>query len=176
MSQEKPTIAYVLSLIAGILILIGGVMSLLFTALMTRVFRVVEPSTWTGMMGNEWPRMMMGWWSRFGIVTSIVGVAFGIIVIYSAIMLNSAEWPKEHTTWGTLILVFSILSFIGAWAGFGIGLILGIVGGVLAISWKPSTPISTVAAQVVAKLCVQCGRPIAEDARFCPHCGKEQAA
>jgi hypothetical protein len=38
-----------------------------------------------------------------------------------------------------LILVFSILSFIGL-GGFVVGAILGIVGGVLALRWKPSTP------------------------------------
>jgi len=162
-SQEKPATAFVLSLVAGIFIVIGGIMNLLLSLFM-------RVATWPGMMG-EWPRMMMGWWSGAGIVTSVVGMAIGVIVIYSATMLNSQ--PKDHTTWGTLILVFSIVSFIGAWAGFGIGLILGIVGGALAISWKPSTPTTPVAPQVTGRVCVQCGRAVPGDAKYCSHCGKE---
>jgi Family of unknown function (DUF6114) len=51
-------------------------------------------------------------------------------------MLNSK--PEEHSTWGTLILIFSVLSiFGGAMGGFGVGLILGLIGGVLALTWKP---------------------------------------
>jgi hypothetical protein len=125
---------------------------------------------WPGMMGDEWSGMMMDWWSGLGIGLSIVGVIIGIIVISSAIMLNSQ--PKNHTTWGTLILIFSVISFIGAWAGFGIGLILGIIGGALAISWKPSASVST-ALPVASRFCTQCGRAVPGDAKFCPHCGKE---
>jgi hypothetical protein len=52
-------------------------------------------------------------------------------------MLNSK--PQEHTTWGMLIAIFSALSIFGAMGGFGIGLILGLIGGVLAVIWKPAT-------------------------------------
>ncbi|MFQ5998429.1 MAG: DUF6114 domain-containing protein [Candidatus Bathyarchaeia archaeon] len=182
--QDKPTTAYVLSLIAGIVILIGGVVSLVSGAFMGAWF-----GGWSGMMGDQWngtrdgwsPGMMgpgmigpgmMGWWSEVGIALSAVGVAIGAIVIYSAVMLNSK--PENHTTWGTLILVFSIISFIGAWGGFGIGLVLGIIGGALAISWKPSAP--TPAAQVTGRFCTHCGRAVPADAKFCAHCGKELPA
>jgi uncharacterized membrane protein YjjB (DUF3815 family) len=50
-------------------------------------------------------------------------------------MLNKK--PEEHNTWGTLIIVFSVLSvFGGAMGGFAAGLILGLIGGILAITWK----------------------------------------
>jgi len=65
---------------------------------------------------------------------SLIGLASGILVVISAIMLNAR--PEEHTVWGTVILVFSIISFLGM-GGFLIGAILGIVGGALALSWKP---------------------------------------
>jgi hypothetical protein len=42
----------------------------------------------------------------------------------------------QRRTWGILILVFSVLSFIGL-GGFVIGAILGIVGGVLILRWRP---------------------------------------
>jgi hypothetical protein len=59
------------------------------------------------------------------------------IIIISALMLNRN--PREHATWGTLIVIFSVISiFGGAMGGFGIGLVLALIGGVLAITWKPT--------------------------------------
>ena len=87
-----------------------------------------------GMMG--YPGYGMMGWAGFGLF-GILGVVFGAIIIISAVMLNSK--PHEHTTWGVLIVVFSVLSiFGGAMGGFGIGLVLGLIGGVLAITWKPT--------------------------------------
>ena len=52
-------------------------------------------------------------------------------------MLNNK--PDQHSTWGILIIVFSVLSIFGsAMGGFGIGLILGLIGGILALTWKPT--------------------------------------
>ena len=45
--------------------------------------------------------------------------------------------PAKATAWGALILAFSILSLFGM-GGFYFGAILGVVGGALAITWKPS--------------------------------------
>jgi len=127
LAKEKPTTAYILSLIAGILMLLGGGMG-----------------TYSGMMGG---RSMMGGYNMmgpsmmgypswgFGMGFGVFGLIFGIVVIFGAIMLDSK--PKEHKTWGTIILVFSILSILGGMGGFGIGAILGIIGGALAISWSP---------------------------------------
>jgi hypothetical protein len=39
-----------------------------------------------------------------------------------------------------LIIVFSVLSVFGsAMGGFGIGLILGVIGGIFAVTWKTPT-------------------------------------
>jgi len=67
----------------------------------------------------------------------ILGLVFGLVVIVSAIMLNRK--PAEHTTWGSLIIFFSVLSIFGSAMGFGIGLILGLIGGILAITWKSTS-------------------------------------
>jgi hypothetical protein len=132
---EKSSVAFVLSLIGGMLILLGEGMRLMIGLVwfpgpygfgMMGGFR-----GWGGMMGYGYPGFGYG---LFGILDLI----FGAIVVISAIMLNSK--PYEHTTWGILIAVFSVLSiFGGVMGGFGIGLILGLIGGVLAVIWKPTT-------------------------------------
>ncbi len=79
-----------------------------------------------GMMGS------LGVPFSFMFGLSLIGLVSGILVIIGAIMLNAH--PTEHKAWGTIILVFSIISFLGM-GGFFIGAILGIIGGALAVSW-----------------------------------------
>jgi uncharacterized membrane protein len=60
----------------------------------------------------------------------------GIVVIVAAVMLYRN--PPQKTLWGVLVLVLSIVSiFVGG--GFLLGLILGVIGGILALIWKPKT-------------------------------------
>ncbi len=130
--EERPTTAFVLSLVGGVLILVGGGMMS-----MTGSFGfggMMGFGGMGGMMGYPGYGMMGG--LGFGLF-GLLGLVFGAIVIISAVMLNSK--PQEHSTWGMLIVLFSVLSiFGGAMGGFGIGLILGLIGGVLAITWKPT--------------------------------------
>lgn len=133
---EKPTAAFILSLLGGIFILIGGgAMSMLGSLMGNYGFGGMMGGygRWSGMMGPAFGMMGLA----FGVM-GLVGLVFGAIVIISAIMLNKK--PQEHTTWGTLIIIFSAVSiFTGAMGGFGIGLILGLIGGILAVTWKPPT-------------------------------------
>jgi hypothetical protein len=130
---EKPTAAFLLSLVGGIFILLGG-----------GVMSMFGPFGFGNMMGG-YRGMMGGYYSGYGYgmrggfgfgMFGILGLIFGIIVIISAFMLNSK--PQEHSTWGILIVMFSVLSiFGGTMGGFGVGLILGLIGGILGITWKP---------------------------------------
>lgn len=126
--NENPTIAFVLSLIGGILILVSGIMLL---ALGTFV---------GGMMGRFYGGMMGGYPGVGGYFASMMavlgvgGIICGIIVLIGAYLLNSN--PASHATWGAFILVFSVLSLFEG-GGYIIGAILGIVGGILGITWKP---------------------------------------
>jgi hypothetical protein len=133
MTEEKPTAAFVLSLVAGIFILLGrGMMSMLGSIMGSYGFGMMRGyGGFGGMMGfGRFP--LMG--TAFGVL-GILGIIFGAIVIVSAVMLNKK--PTEHTTWGTVIVVFSVLSIFGsAMGGFGVGLILGLIGGILGITWK----------------------------------------
>jgi hypothetical protein len=55
---------------------------------------------------------------------------FGFGTLLGALMLNSN--PREHVTWGVVIIVFSVLSLVIG-GGFVVGMILGLIGGVLAL-------------------------------------------
>jgi hypothetical protein len=63
----------------------------------------------------------------------LAGLISGLVVLGSGIMLRIH--PEQSMVFGVLILVFSVLSFFGS-GGFVIGAILGIVGGVMTLSWK----------------------------------------
>ena len=124
-SQETPGTALALSLVGGILMFVSGILPL-----------IVILSGGYG-YGFGYGGMMGGLGGMFGGIGGLwfIGLISGIVVVICAIMLGSR--PVEHTTWGTLILVFSIISFFGM-GGFFIGAILGIAGGALALSWRPA--------------------------------------
>jgi hypothetical protein len=133
-TTENPTAAFVLSLIAGLLIVLGGAVRSMIGFYWFGGMMHGFGGRWDGMMGYPSFGMMGG----LSFMSGIVGLVFGVLIIVSAIMLNSK--PEGHTTWGTLIVIFSVLSVFGGMGGFGIGLILGLIGGVLAITWKPTQP------------------------------------
>lgn len=64
-----------------------------------------------------------------------IGLVSGVMVIISGAMLRGN--PNQRTLWGVLVVVFSCLSFLG-FGGFIIGAILGIIAGIMALTWKPS--------------------------------------
>jgi hypothetical protein len=135
---EKPTTAFILSLIGGLFILLGGGM-----------MSMLGSYGFGGMMNGYWGYRMMdgygwGYGPGFGMMRGygyggmfgLAGVLFGVAVIVGSLMLYNN--PGQHSKWGLVILIFSVLSIFGsAMAGFGIGLILGLIGGILALTWKP---------------------------------------
>jgi len=131
-SDQKPVAAFILSLISGVFIILGG-------------------SVWCLWLDWHWDMgwmddFMHGWddhmhsWGFEGTISytmGVLGIIFGVVVIISAVMLYLN--PSQRQLWGALIISFSVISVLSCMGGMGIGLILGIVGGVLAILWKPET-------------------------------------
>ncbi len=123
-SENRPTVAVILSLIGGILMLLSGAIFSIFG------------STGFGMMGGY--RGMMGSFGfPFSLMVgfSLIGLMSGILVIIGAVMLDTR--PSDHTAWGIIVFVFSMVSLLGM-GGFFVGAILGIIGGAFALSWRPS--------------------------------------
>ncbi|MDD3932490.1 MAG: DUF6114 domain-containing protein [Methanoculleus sp.] len=145
--QGTPAVAFALSLVAGILILISGIVILMLgTAFMSGMMGGYYP----GMMGEYHEGMMGGYGSPmdgyryptgyFPFVAAgigIWGIVCGIIILIGSYMLYSR--PASHAAWGVVILIFSLLSVFEG-GGFVIGLILGVIGGILAIVLKPPYP------------------------------------
>jgi hypothetical protein len=108
---------------------------------------------------------------NFSAVTGVVfgaigvwGLISGAIVVVGAMKLNSNPW--EHTMWGIIILVFSVIG-MGTW--------LGLIGGILALICTPQSPVSerppVSPVQVITRICPKCGRVLSEEMKFCPYCG-----
>lgn len=113
--KGKPTSAFSITLIGGIIILIGGILTGVFGLVVGTVFG----------LGNA--PVMIGTWA-----STVIGIVSGIIVIVSAIMLDTKDKAKI-TEWSTVALIFTVISLFDL-GGFGVGFILGLIGSLLGIS------------------------------------------
>jgi uncharacterized protein DUF6114 len=135
----RPLAGFVLSLIAGVLILAGGVAMLGYSS---GPYGGIMGG-YNGMMGGYSGGMMNGYYGMmqgFGgwfYGFAVLGIMAGVLVLFSAIMMY--DRPRQVAMWGALILGFSVVSFFGA-GGFFIGAILGILGGILALTWREASP------------------------------------
>ena len=102
---EKPTTAFIVTLIGGILEILLGV------ALAARLMVLVS-----GMDPNT--NVMIG--AYF--------IVLGLIMILGAVMMYNK--PSSAHTWGIIIVILSIIAGLN---------IITLIGGMLAIKWKPST-------------------------------------
>jgi len=118
---EKPTAAFVLSLLGAIFIIIGGLIYAVIFSIIGGVFDFI------GFGGLGAMAMLIG----------VLGVVWGILVLVGAIMMNSEDKSKVRTG-AVLVLIFSILSWVGAAGGIFIGFLLGLIGSILGLTWNPS--------------------------------------
>jgi len=118
--NEKPTKAFLFSMIAGIFIISNT--ALLGVA--ATWFPEIIP-TLPGSSVNDTTLLLR---------LAAVGLILGFLVLLAAILLRIK--PSYHKAWGIVILMFSIPSVVTG-GGFIIGFILGFIGGALALSRKP---------------------------------------
>jgi hypothetical protein len=70
----------------------------------------------------------------FFTAVSVVSLVCGVIVVFAALVLR--VHPEEHVIWGIVIVAFSAVSFVGM-GGYFVGAGFGIVGGAIALTYKP---------------------------------------
>ena len=146
--SEKPTTAFIISLIGGIFVLLG---SLIWATLGTFLALLVG----------------------FGFLLYAF-LVFGIIILIGALMINSN--PRSAHTWGIILIILGIFSLVGITTT--LGGILSIIGGALAVSWKPTSSSgfeSPPPPPAASNFCPTCGGPlryVAEYQRW--YCVKEQ--
>ena len=128
-----PRTASIIALAGGALITLTGVM---FAAVSVFVLPNINYSLYNNVNVPQGlaPSAIPGLVSGFVGLMGVFGLVTGAIVLVSSVMLLTHS--GQPRTWSVLILVFSILSFIGT-GGFVIGAILGIIGGALVLQWKP---------------------------------------
>jgi hypothetical protein len=122
---EKPTAAFVLSLIAGILILLCGIFMIAARAIIGMALPWIR----------ETRPAMIGYIRGMMTIMGLPGLIFGIIAIIGAFMIRSEEQGRVKAG-SVMVLISSILSIFSG-MGFVLGLVLGIVGGILGLTWKP---------------------------------------
>lgn len=114
---KKATLGFALSLVGGILILLRGIV------------RIVAGDIITFVGSDEVRHRFLA-----GLTLNIIGgiaVLFGIVIIFGAYLIYS----RMDATGGTIVLIFSLVSIL-AGSGWLVGLILGVIGGILAILKK----------------------------------------
>ncbi len=173
--QNKPTAAYVLSLLGGIFGLIGSLAFIAFGAI-----AYMELNSYSYYYGVDYGMFGWGWTTLIGFGAWMLITSILIIVFAGKLKAN----PMEHSKWGALILVFSII---------GVGGILAFIGGILALVYKPIpaagqpygyapqqpyAPAPQYAPQQsvpqnITRICPKCGRVVNENVKFCPHCGNQ---
>ena len=118
---EKPTAAFILSLLGAIFIIIGALGNLVLASIIGSYIGFLDFGAFGGAI----------------MVMAVLGMVWGILVLVGAIMINSADTNKVRIG-AILVLIFSILSWVGAYGGLFIGFLLGLIGSILALTWKPS--------------------------------------
>ena len=108
--MPRPIGAAILTILGGFFILVGG----LVFALLGALFAV------------------FGFWSNI----FLLGIAIGFLTILVGFLMLAV--PSAHTIWGVLAVVFAFVSIVVAtFGGFVIGFLLTLIGGILALAWKP---------------------------------------
>jgi len=164
-----PSSAYWLSIIGGSLIVVFGVIEVAAGIAYRGAYEEIAPGS-----------------SNLVVAFGALGLLMGVGIVVLGLRLKSS--PSTTRTSGILIVVFSLVSFLGG-GGLYLGLILALIGGFLAWRWRPPAlaqpmygmPGDNVSVhpgagplpgQTSATYPVQTGVP----QRFCPSCSSPNPA
>ncbi len=154
--EERPLAAFILSLLGSMFVIVGTVLGFVLSG----PYRL--PGDLTTILAS-------------------VSLALGILMLSMTMLLYVR--PELHVAWGVTILVFASASITSVFSGYGglglgvIGMVLGIVGGSLAIAWRPGMGMPGMVGPAGAyRVCTTCGRMAPFGYSFCPFCGTPQPA
>jgi hypothetical protein len=170
--QNKPTAAYILSLLGGIIGLLASLFVMFVWGILAWLTASAYDYGYYGYYASDFSGIFIAY-TVFGIWMLITS----ILIIRYARKLNAD--PMQAGKYGKYIIVLSIL---------GVGGLLGLVGGILALTYKPIpaggapqqyyAPPPQQAYQAPppqqAHPCPQCGTMVQPGVRFCPNCGRQQ--
>jgi len=120
--EEKPTAAAVLSMVGGALVVAGGFAELAYAAYLSNLGNFAFGTSERPAGGIYY-------------VLGGLGILLGIVIVVLGTRLLSH--PDDNVTMGVLVIVFAVVSLASFWGGFVVGFPVAVVGGVLAVLWKP---------------------------------------
>ncbi len=115
--MARPVAAGVLTVLGGLFILIGGAVIAVIGGVL---------SAFLGSFSSLW----------------LVGLLLGALTILVGLLMVAL--PTPHSVWGVLAIVFAFGSLPFALGGFVVGFLLAVLGGVLALRWRPPPPDRTI--------------------------------
>ncbi|HEV2119822.1 MAG TPA: hypothetical protein VGS11_06950 [Candidatus Bathyarchaeia archaeon] len=135
MSAQDRVPAYGISLLAGILTFIGGVAKASTSGL---IKYTASGAAFNNFVGNSVRSTNFGFALASARISAILLVVSGILVLVSAVVMSFRT--HQYSAWGTIIVVFSVIGLFAA-GNFltGVGSVLGIIGGLLAITYKTAS-------------------------------------
>ncbi len=132
MSAQDRAPAYAISLLAGILTFIGGLAKASTSGI---IKYTASGATFNNFVGNSVRSTNFGLAVSSAKISAVILILSGILVLVSAVVMSFRS--HQYAAWGTIILVFSV---VGLFAGgnflTGVGSVLGIIGGLLAITYR----------------------------------------
>lgn len=122
---EKPTAAFILSLIGGIIYLLVGALIAVGAAFIGSV---------AGLAGAGAIGLAV-------VAVGSIGLVSGVVMIIGAAIMNTSDKSRVKTG-SILVLVFTLIGAIFTVGGFLVGFILALIGSILGLTWKPSMPMA----------------------------------
>ncbi len=129
---EKPTAAFVLVLIGGIIVLIGALLSV--GALLVTMSASNAAASLASAYGGYYNSSAVNGALYLGIGLALASLVAGVLMIISSIKLNSTNVAVVKK-WSIVALVFTLVS-LTTLGGFVIGFILGLIGSILGLTYK----------------------------------------
>ena len=132
MSAQDRVPAYAISLLAGILTFIGGLAKASTSGI---IKYTASGAAFNNLIGNSVRSSNFGLAVASARISAVLLILSGVLVLVSAVVMSFRS--HQYPAWGTIIVIFSV---VGLFAGgnfiTGIGSVLGIIGGLLAITYK----------------------------------------